>query len=44
MEMQDYLVLDIDSEEDFTMLEKLLEIYRKDEKYDQVMKTIHYQK
>ena len=40
VEMQDYLVLDIDSEEDFEMLEKLVEIYSKDQNYDQTMKTI----
>ena len=40
VEMQDYLVLDIDSEDDFEMLEKLIDIYSKDEKFEQMIKTI----
>ena len=40
VEMQDYLVLDIDSEEDFDMLEKLIGLYRSDERYAELVKTV----
>ena len=40
VEMQDYLVLDIDSEEDFEMLEKLIGLYRSDERYAELVKTL----